>query len=222
MTLKTEARISMTKLEITMITDIVIRYADKITVSNEIADFKKLNIFGNNISALSWEVPGSSRNQLGEILLKKMAEKLMPNNKSKTLHVMVELSAEQPDNAIVNYKKAWGLLESFGVNIDNIENKKSYLKKGENGLILRAVGTVNAKINGVIQNLLDSEIKTYISIFKSQELCEELLNSQSPAEWMNTTWENNGVIFMLLGHFDEKDCEVVALGNSKNLKHFLI
>src|SRR5471030_1716369 len=96
------AHILMILKRTTMTTDIVIRYAEDINHENEIANFQRYTIRGNSISAVSWELPGIPRRKGGEYLLKKMTERILLGSKAAMLHVMVELSATQPDNAIVN------------------------------------------------------------------------------------------------------------------------
>ena len=39
---------------------------------------------------------------------------------------------------------------------------------------------------------------------------------------MESVWEINGIVFMLMGYFDEKDCELVALGRQGVLKNYFL
>lgn len=208
----------MMKRGTTMITDIVVRYADNISVGNEIANFRRLSINGENISAVSWELPGVPRRKAGECLLKNIVTVLRPPHSLGELYVRVELSSEQPDNAIVNYKKTWGLLKSFGVHIDDIENKSNFTTKSQNGLILSATGVIDLQSKGIIESLINCEVKAYFSLCDSKSICDDLLSNNSQDEWMNLMWKHNGIVFILLGHFDEKDCEIVALGHEPQLK----
>jgi len=204
-----------------MTTNIVIRYAESIDRINSIANFDKYSIRGSDISAISWELPGNSRSKAGEHLLKMMAEKIVPENYSGGLHVMVQLSSVQPDNAIVNYKKTWGLLKSSGVETDKIEGKSDILIKGKDGLILLGEGEISLSSQGVIKSLYNSEINVYFALFTNGQENSHLLTNDSLSEWMSSVWKNDGVIFILLGHFDEKDCEIVALGKIEKLKPLL-
>lgn len=208
----------MMKRGTTMITDIVIRYADNISVSNEIANFEGLSIRGENISAVSWELPGIPRRKAGEYLLCNMSSALRSPNSTEKLYVRVELSSEQPDNAIINYKKTWGLLKSFGVHVDDVENKYNFITKGQDGLILSATGMVDLKTKGLVESLFNCEKKTFFSLCDSESICDGLLSNNSQGEWMNLVWGHHGIVFILLGHFDEKDCEIVALGHESQLK----
>lgn len=201
-----------------MITDKVIRFANNISTGKEIANFKRLLIGGENISAVSWELPGAPRRNAGEYLLKIMSSTLCTPNSTGKLYVRVELSSEQPDNAIVNYKKTWGLLKSFGVHIDGIENKSNFIQKGQDGLILSATGVLDLQSQGIIESLFNCEVKTYFSLCDSKIIHDDQLRNNSQGEWMNLLWRHHGIIFILLGHFDEKDCEIVALGHHSQLK----
>jgi len=201
-----------------MITDKVIRFANNISTGNEIANFKQLSIGGENISAVSWELPGVPRRNAGEYLLKIMSSTLCTPNSTGKLYVRVELSSEQPDNAIVNYKKTWGLLKSFGVHIDGIENKSNFIQKGQDGLILSATGVLDLQSQGIIESLFNCELKTYFSLCDSNIIHDDQLRNNSQYEWMNLMWKHHGIVFILLGHFDEKDCEIVALGHQSQLK----
>ena len=84
------------------------------------------------VSAVSWEWHGYSRREYGGELLKEMFAVLTDNNNDK-IHLMVQLVPEQPNTAIVNYKKTWGLIESSGVKIDGFLDKKSFIDKGSEG-----------------------------------------------------------------------------------------
>lgn len=203
-----------------MITDIVIRYAENINYENKLADFLRYSIHGDSVAAVSWELPGEPRRKGGEYLLKKMAEKIHSDVNSGILHVMIELSGEQPDNAIVNYKKTWGLLKSRGIRVDDITDKKDFIRKGENGLILSCYGTVDLLSDGVIQSLFNCEEKVYFSLFSPKYKWTP--NENSLSGWMESVWEINGIVFMLMGYFDEKDCELVALGRQGVLKNYFL
>lgn len=47
-------------------------------------------------------------------------------------------------------------------------------------------------------------------------------NKNSLSGWMESVWEINGIVFMLMGYFDEKDCELVALGRQGVLKNYFL
>lgn len=203
-----------------MTTDIVVRYAENINDENEITNFRRYSISGDSIAAISWELSGIPRRKGGECLLKKMAKKILIDVNSGLLHVMVQLSAVQPDNAIVNYKKAWGLLKSRGVRTEDIIQKKDFITQVENGLILSCSGLVSLLSDGVVESLFNCEEKVYFSFINSEYVREELFEEGNVSGWMQRVWSENGVVFMLMGYLDEMDCELVALGNSDILNNY--
>lgn len=204
-----------------MTTNVLVRYAETIDRENAIANFDKYSIKSSDISAISWELPGNSRRESGEHLLKMMAKKIFPENNPGELYVMVQLSSEQPDNVIVNYKKTWGLMKSCGVEIDKIKERSDIIIKSKDGLTLLGTGKINLNSHGVIKSLYNNEIKVYFALFKTDQEYIINLSNSSLSEWMDSVWNNNGLIFILLGHFDEKDCEVVALGKHEKLNSLL-
>ncbi|PKE28800.1 hypothetical protein CWS43_20630 [Rahnella sp. AA] len=196
-----------------MTTKLIVRHTRDISCSNEIADFgTRYAIDCENISAVSWEVPGSSRRELGEFLLKKIIREISPN--CLNIHVMVELSAEQPNNAIVKYKKTWGLIKDCGVKVDNIDDKFNFERKGKSGLILSGIGSFKPSQEDVISGLINKVEKVYFSIGNDIGGC---YSSSVPIDWMRCVWDNGGIVFILLGYFDEPACEVVAMGHATTL-----
>ncbi|MCP2231649.1 MULTISPECIES: hypothetical protein [Erwinia] len=199
-----------------MTTKIVTRYAENINKNNEIAKFEKYFIEGENISALSWEMPNEPRKKMGEALVKMMAEKISLTEE-KQINVILELTPEQPDNAIVKHKKTWGLIESRGIDVSKINNKKSYITPGKKGLVLTGTGKIPISTVGVIQGIINSQDKLYFTNIEADNISQQDGSFGKISDWMKKVWENNGIIFILLGSFDEIHSEIVALGHKENL-----
>lgn len=196
-----------------MISNLIIRQAKDISRANEIANFSaRYGVNYNGISAVSWENPHSSRRESGAFLLRELVRKINPA--CLNIQVMVELSAEQPDNVIVNYKKTWGLLKDDGINVDEITDKVNFERRGKVGLILSATGSICIFKDDVVSGLINNIDKLYFAIGDNVSKCSSVSNSE---DWMKCVWDNDGVIFMLLGYFDEPTCEVVAMGNASTL-----
>lgn len=201
----------MMKKVIIMTTNYVKRYAENINVENDICDFSSLIPDMNGISAVSWELPGCSRREFGAFLLKDMYSTVTDGELS-SYNVMVQLVPEQPDTAIVNYRKTWGLIENLGVKLDCFQDKFSFIDKGCRGLILTGTCRIACSICGEIQQLINSEEKLFFS-----NLSPDLSDSGEPQprrliKWIENILRNNGVVFFFLGRFDENDSEVVAIG----------
>lgn len=168
-----------------MTTKIVIRHAENINKKNEIARFDSYGIEEENISALSWEIPNEPRAKSGGYLLKKMISKVsLLSNKKQTIGVMLELTPEQPNNAIVNHKKTWGLVEGCGVDVNKIINKISHLNPGKKGLVLTGTGRISLDKVDLIQNFINTQEKLYFSSFNSYEVDEYEKELDSPSKWM--------------------------------------
>ena len=194
-----------------MTTNYVKRYAENINIKNDICDLSGLLPDVNGVSAVSWELPNCSRREFGALLLKEMYS-TVTNGELSCYHVMVQLVPEQPDTVIVNYKKTWGLIENSGVKLDFFQDKFSFLDKGSRGLILTGTCRIACSISYEIQQLINSEEKLFFS-----NLSPDLSDSDEPQPRRLITWieniiRNNGVVFFLLGQFDENDSEVVAIG----------
>ncbi|WP_345831217.1 hypothetical protein AAGR22_08030 [Erwinia sp. HDF1-3R] len=203
-----------------MITNIVYRYAENISSPNEIANFDaRYSIKGPGISAVSWEIESQTRREGSEALLKVMLKKLLPCHEIEkiTLRVIVELSATQPDNAVVNHKKLWGLLKDRGIQTEDILDKVNFIRKGMDGLILSGIGTINLAKKGLINSLINIEKNVYFSIDENKK--NTIHYEMDKSNWMNETWKNGGIIFFPLGFFDEPSCEVVAMGNKKDIMY---
>ncbi len=204
-----------------MTTDIIVRYAKNVNYDNDIADFSRYGVSGENIAAVSWELPTASRKEEGENLLKCMVGKILPDDTVGNLQVMVTMSASQPDNAIVKYKKTWGLLNANGITIDDISHKVDFLIKSKNKLILSGVGTISLESQGIISSLFNCDENVYFSLIDYGRKVINDLQVGTPSEWMKLVWENGGIVFMLLGYFDETDCELVALSYEDILKPYI-
>ncbi len=205
-----------------MTTNIVHRYAENISSSNEIANFyARYSIKGSSISAVSWEIEDQTRREGSEALLKLMVKKSLPDHEIEniTLRVLIELSATQPDSAVVNHKKLWGLLKDRGIHTEDISDKVNFIRKSIDGLILSGEGSINLSQKGLINSLINIEKNVYFSINESKKNAFHYEKNKS--DWMNETWKNGGVIFFPLGFFDEPSCEVVAMGNKKDLLYLI-
>jgi len=205
-----------------MITNVFLRYAEDVSTANDIADFySRYSIEGINISAVSWEFTKQTRRDGSEELLKMMIKKLLSVNdlEGAEMRVVVELSAVQPDSAIVNNKKLWGLLQDRGINVDKVSDKISFLQKQNDGLRVSGTGIIDLSQNGVIGSLINTEINVYFSI--SRYKFKEIDYGKGRSHWMNETWKKGGVVFFALGFFDEPSCEIVAMGNKKELRNLI-
>lgn len=194
-----------------MITNYLRRYAENINVKNEICNFSNLLPDMNGISAVSWELPNCSRREFGAVLLKEMYSTFI-DDEWDCYHVMVQLVPEQPDNAIVNYKKTWGMIENSGVETEHFEDKSSFIDKVSHGLILTGTCRISRSIPAQIQQLINAEEKVFFS-----NLPPDLSDTGEPQsgrliKWIENILHKNGVVFFLLGRFDEIDSEVVAIG----------
>ncbi|AUH00635.1 hypothetical protein CWC46_12970 [Prodigiosinella confusarubida] len=196
------------------------RYAENLNVKNDIANFNGLLFSLDGISAVSWELPGCSRREYGEQLLKDIYTATTGNN-SDGIHVMVKLVPEQPDTAIVNYKKTWGLIEHSGVNLDNIFDKRSFIDNGVKGLVLTGFGYIFNTGGGEIQKLINVEEKLFFSNLSPDIDINNNSQADRLTQWLHNILLNDGTIFFLLGRFDEKDSEVVALGSKYALRKIM-
>ncbi len=202
---------------ITMTIDTIVRYAENINNQNEIANFHVLGIPRRNIAAVSWELPNVSRKDGAIHLLSEMLKKLARNSSNVTIYIHLQLSSFQPDSAIVRYKKTWGLLKSRGYDIDFLLNKENFIACTPNGLILSGICHCPLHLLGCLKDILNSEKKIFFAFTHSNISKDDERNMTSEAEWMDFFWSNNGVIFMILGSFDEANCEVVALGRDQDI-----
>lgn len=205
-----------------MTTDVFTRYAEDISSANDIADFYgRYSITGTNISAVSWEVTNRTRREGGESLLRLMIKRLLLLNEldGVKLTVIVELSAVQPDSAVVNHKKLWGLLQDRGVNIDSIYDKVSFLKKNNDGLKVSGAGVIDLSQEGVISSLMNSENNVYFVINRYSS--KKIYYGEVRSYWMNETWREGGVVFFALGFFDEPSCEIAAMGNKREILNLI-
>jgi hypothetical protein len=208
---KIEAHILMMKKVIIMTTNYVKRYAENISIKNDICDLSSLLPGIDEISAVSWELPNCSRREFGAFLLNEMYSTVTGGELS-CYHVMVQLVPEQPDTAIVNYKKTWGLIENSGVKLECFQDKSSFIDKGGRGLILTGTCRISCSLYGEVQQLINAEEKLFFS-----NLSPDLSDSCEPQpkrliKWIENILHNDGVVFFLLGRFDENDSEVVAIG----------
>lgn len=201
-----------------MTTDVFIRYAEDINEKNEITDFNLFSISGKDISAVSWELPNAPLKNFGEGLLRGMVKNYSSGLSDETIYTFVVLSAEQPDNAIVNHRKTWGLLNVRGVKVNGVCERKDLIVKGNEGLILSGLGSVKLNSVGVIESLINSGEKVFFSTIQSTNVNMTDSIPRQITEWMSNIWINNGVVFFALGRYDEPDCEIVALGQKRNLQ----
>lgn len=193
------------------------RYAEDIGLKNDIADFSKILSPIEGITAVSWELPGFSRREFGEKMLKDIYS-LSVGNSIKNINVMLELVPHQPDTAIVKYKKTWGLIETNGINTNNIFEKRSFIDHGDEGLILTGMGFISKITENEIQKLINHEKKLFFSNLRPDfELCDAFQTDRLTG-WIFNILHNNGIIYFFLGYPDEKDSELVALGTKSALK----
>ncbi|MBT0731138.1 hypothetical protein [Rosenbergiella nectarea] len=187
------------------------RYAEDISVKNEIYNFNELlpNVVG--LSAISWEWPGYSRRKHGEQLLKEMYIAIN-NNISDGIHSMMQLVPEQPDTKIVNYKKTWGLIKNSGVQIDLFLKKESFIDSGISGLVLTGYGYIPTALEGEVQKLIDLEEKIFFSTIPPKLDVDVFPQEKRLIKWLHIIFNNDGIVLFILGRFDENDAEVVAVG----------
>ncbi|MBM7341242.1 hypothetical protein [Pantoea coffeiphila] len=201
-----------------MITNYIKRYAEDLRSSNDIACFDKIFLSLDGVSAVSWEWQGHSRREYGEELLRNMFS--LVNHDGGSMNVMVQLVPEQPNTAMVKYKKTWGLIESCGLNLNLIENRMSFIDKGCNGLILSGFGSVSSDVTHEIEKLINSEERLFFSnLTPDFDFSEENSNGRL-SFWINSIIRNDGLVFFHLGSFDEKDSEVVVVGKKYNIRKF--
>ncbi|MFW5388159.1 MULTISPECIES: hypothetical protein [Yersinia] len=200
-----------------MTIDTIVRYAENISNQNEIANFHVLDIPRRNIAAVSWERPNVSREDGAIHLLNEMVKKLSRNSTDVTIYMHIQLSSFQPDSAIVRYKKTWGLLKSRGYDVDFLLNKEDFIACTPNGLILSGVCHCPLNSIGYLKDILNAEKKIFFAFTLSNISKDDEKNMTSETEWMDFFWSTNGVIFMILGSFDEANCEVVALGKQQDI-----
>ncbi|WON77124.1 hypothetical protein [Serratia sp. UGAL515B_01] len=193
------------------------RYAENINIKNDICDFSDLIPEMNGISAVSWELPNFSRREFGARLLKEMYSAVTDGSFDCT-HVMIQLVPEQPDTAIVNYKKTWGLIGSSGIKVDDFQDKISFIDKGRQGLILTGTCRIVSSLCSDLQKLINSEEKLFFSNIPPNLSDPDTSQAGRLTKWIENILYNDGVVFFLLGRFDENDSEVVAIGKSVALE----
>ncbi|WP_312140641.1 hypothetical protein [Pantoea septica] len=205
-----------------MATNVFTRCAEDISSANDIVDFHgRYSITGTNISAVSWEITNRTRREGSESLLRLMIKRLLLLDELEgvKLTVIVELSAAQPDSAMVNHKKLWGLLQDRGVNIESISDKVSFIKKNKDGLKISGVGVIDLSQEGVISSLINAENNVYFAISKYKP--KKIDYGEGRSYWMNETWREGGVVFFALGFFDEPSCEIAAMGNKREILNLI-
>ncbi len=187
------------------------RYAEDISVKNDIYNFNELfpNVVG--LSAISWEWPGYSRRKYGELLLKEMYITIN-NNISDGIHSMVQLVPEQPNTKIVNYKKVWGFIKNSGVQIDLFLKNESFADSGISGLVLTGYGYIPTALEGEFQKLINLEDKLFFSTIPPKLDVDVVPQEKRLIKWLHSIFNNNGIVLFILGRFDENDAEVVAVG----------
>lgn len=196
------------------------RYAENINSKNDIYDFSGFIPGMNGVSAVSWELPSFHRREFGAELLKEIYSSVT-DGCSDCVHVMVQLVPDQTDTAIVNYKKTWGLIENSGVKIDDFQDRTSFIDKGEKGLILTGYCHVASSLCSVLQGLINAEEKLFFS-----NVAPDVSDSDTPQagrlkKWIENILNNDGVVFFILGRFDENDAEVVAIGKKIALENIM-
>ena len=220
--LKIEDRILTTLKVIIMTTNVFTRCAEDVSSANDIADFHgRYSITGKNISAVSWEITNRTRREGSESLLKLMIKRLLLLDELEgvKLTVIVELSAAQPDSAMVNHKKLWGLLQDRGVNIEGISDKVSFIRKNNDGLKISGAGVIDLSQEGVISSLINAENNVYFAISRYKP--KKIDYGEGRSYWMNETWREGGVVFFALGFFDEPSCEIAAMGNKEEILNLI-
>lgn len=196
------------------------RYAENINIKNDICNFSGFIPEVNGISAVSWELPNYSRREFGERLLKEMYT-AVTDDSFECIYVMVQLVPEQPNTAIVKYKKTWGLIGSSGVKVDDFQDKRSFIDKGRQGLILTGTCWIVSSLYSELQKLINTEEKLFFSNVQPELSDANIHQTGRLTHWIENILHNNGVVFFLLGRFDENDSEVVAIGKRIALKNIL-
>ena len=194
-----------------MTINIVTRYAEDISMENGICNFDKLFPNAVGLSAISWEWPGYSRRNYGEKLLKEMyltINKSVSNN----IHLMVQLVPEQPNTAMVNYKKTWGLIKDSGVEIGVFLEKKNFIDNGMSGLVLTGLGSIPTSQHGEFQKMINLEEKLFFSNIAPAFDVDVVTQDSRLTKWLQSIFDREGIIFFLLGFFDDNNAEVVAVG----------
>lgn len=187
------------------------RYAEDISIKNDIYNFNKLLPNVDGLSAISWEWPGYSRRKYGEQLLKEMYITINKNI-SDGIHSMVQLVPEQPNTRIVRYKKTWGLIENSGVEINLFLKKESFTESGISGLVLTGYSYIPTSLEGEVQKLINLEEKLFFSNIPPEFDVDVVPQVERLIKWLYSIFNNDGIVFFLLGSFDENDAEVVAVG----------
>lgn len=196
------------------------RYAENINVANDICDFSDLIPEMNGISAVSWEVPNCTRREFGARLLKEMYS-VATGGSFDCIHAMVELVPEQPDTAIVNYKKTWGLIGGSGIKVDDFQDKRSFIDPGREGLVLTGICCIVSSLCSELQKLINSEERLFFSNMPPKLIDAHTSPTGRLKIWIKDILHNDGVIFFLLGRFDENDSEVVAIGKGVALEKII-
>ncbi|NIG77546.1 hypothetical protein F3J34_28710 [Klebsiella sp. Ap-873] len=146
---------------------------------------------------------------------------VLTDNGNDNIHLMVQLSPEQLNTAIVNYKKTWGLIESSGVKTDVFWGKKSFIDKGNKGLVLTGLCCAVSCLASDIQKLINVEEKLFFSNLSPDLIDTDVSVGGRMEKWIENILHNDGVIFFLFGRFDESDSEVVAIGKEHTLKNIM-
>ena len=88
-------------------------------------------------------------------------------------------------------------------------------------LVLTGVGYISKHVDNELQKLINSEEKLFLSNLEPYISTDNDPQFDRLTHWINNILRNDGVIFFLLGHFDERDTEVVALGSKSALKNII-
>lgn len=193
------------------------RFVKDVNIENDICNFSKFIPELHGVSAMSWEFPNMSRRQFGAQLLKEIYYNVTGDFLYNT-YVLLQLTPEQPDNTIVRYKKTWGLVEGSGIKLDDYKEHKSFIDKGNNGLVLTGICRIKEKICNSLQELINSEENLFFSDITPLRSNEELHSNSRMDIWLKEILNNNGFVFFLLGRFDEKDAEIVVVSKHPKLK----
>lgn len=152
----------MMKKAIIMTTDVIVRYASNINFENEITDFHWLGISGAKISAISWELKNIKRVHGISYLTKQMINKLSGNNDSKTIHLYIQFD-HVPDNRIIRYKKAWGLIKGAGHDVDFMSGKHDIISSNTEGLSLSAIAYFHSNLLTQLNYMISQENKIFFA-----------------------------------------------------------
>ncbi|APG17523.1 hypothetical protein A3780_08150 [Kosakonia radicincitans] len=213
---KIVARILMMSKITIMTINYVKRHAEKLDAKNDITHFNSSLWSLEGIAAVSWELPGFSRREYCEQLLKDIFDTITDHT-SENIYVMLQLVPEQPDSVMVNYKKTWGLVANSGVNVESIYNKKSFIDKGCKGLVLTGLGSILTTVSNEVQKLINIEEKLFFSNISPNIHIENNSQHDRLTQWIHNILYSNGVVFFPLGQFDEKCAEIVAIGSKSVL-----